>query len=253
MPKSPVPHRSLPQPGESSERQLIERWEKRVFEPVVIAVFCGGYAAMEWARHFVTKWPPPWVFTAMFLLYAAFAGWRMWSVRPEVKQRQQGMRGERIVGQMLEDLRLFGCKVYHDVCEDNYNIDHVIIGPHGVFSVETKAISKPEGDARVVFDGEEVTVAGRKPDRDPIVQSSACARRVREILREYSGIDQRVTPVVLYVGWFVESRVPRSDVIVMNPIHFLQRFDRMRDPETLDTVLVNQLANNFERYLRSKP
>jgi len=58
-----------------------------------------------------------------------------------------------------------------DVVGDGFNVDHVLIGPAGVFTVETKTHSKPRGDARVVFDGEAIQVAGMEPDRDPVVQA----------------------------------------------------------------------------------
>ena len=44
----------------------------------------------------------------------------------------------------------------------------MLVGPAGIFTVETTTRSKPErGDARVIFDGERITVFGREPDRDP--------------------------------------------------------------------------------------
>jgi len=51
----------------------------------------------------------------------------------------------------------------------------VLIGPAGVFTVETKTRTKPHGDARVTFRGEALLVAGFEPDRDPIVQARAQA------------------------------------------------------------------------------
>ena len=40
-------------------------------------------------------------------------------------------------------------------------IDHVIIGPAGIFTIETKTWSKPvRGEARIVFDGEKLTAGG---------------------------------------------------------------------------------------------
>ena len=48
---------------------------------------------------------------------------------------------------------------------DKFNIDHVIIGPAGVYAVETKARRKPEtgkgrSDARVVYDGTKTSISG---------------------------------------------------------------------------------------------
>ncbi|MBU1055794.1 MAG: NERD domain-containing protein [Proteobacteria bacterium] len=36
-----------------------------------------------------------------------------------------------------------GYKVYHDFPAEKFNIDHIIIGPAGVYAVETKARQKP--------------------------------------------------------------------------------------------------------------
>jgi Nuclease-related domain len=250
--RSPVPHPSLPNPGQSSQFQMEDRWEKRVTPPLLLAAFMAVCTAMEWTRHLARRWPSPWFFTALFLLSAGFCAWRIWRTTAEIKQRHQGMRGERIVGQMLEDLRSLGCKVYHDICEDGFNIDHVVIGPYGVFAVETKAPSKPQKDAVVAFDGETVTVAGFKPDRDPIKQARANARRVQRILGEMTGVEPFVTPVVLYVNWWVETYTRDAGVIVMNHNYFFKSFDRLRDCNALDATQVNVLASGMERYLRSK-
>jgi hypothetical protein len=251
--KSPVPDPSLPHAGQSLQLKMIERLNAGLLIPVIVAVFLGLLSLVESLHRIIRKWPSPWVFNSLFFVSVVFCIWRYWATTKEIRQLHQGMRGERIVGQMLEDLRPLGCKVYHDICEDGFNIDHVIIGPYGVFSVETKAPSKPEGNAVVTFDGETVTVGGYEPDRDPIVQARASASRVRKILRETSGVEPRVTPVVLYVNWFVENYVRNADVIVMNQNYFFKSFDRLEDRNTLDPTQVNLLAASLERYLRSKP
>ena len=53
-------------------------------------------------------------------------------------------------------------KVYHDIPGNNFNIDHVVVGPNGVFAVETEGRSKPnrgrgQSDATVVYDGRSLT------------------------------------------------------------------------------------------------
>ena len=53
---------------------------------------------------------------------------------------------------------LDGYRVYHDFPGDKFNIDHIVVGPPGVFAVETKARSKPtsqdrKADAKVKYDG----------------------------------------------------------------------------------------------------
>jgi hypothetical protein len=174
-------------------------------------------------------------------------------MQAEIAQRQQGIRGEQIVGQMLEGLRSLGCKIYHDIAEDEYNIDHVIIGPQGIFAVETKTPSKPtKGQSAVIFDGKTVTVGGFPPDPDPVIQAKAAARRIREILREMTGKEPQVTPVILYVKWFVKPYTSDTGIIVMNQDYFYKSFDALQSPDILNTDQVNFLAAGLERYLREK-
>jgi len=249
--KSPVPSPSLPQPGESAQGMMEDIWFDRVMVPALVSACLGMAATMEWMN--IAFKTSPWFWTVLFCLSVAFTAWRYKSMRLEIGRRQQGIRGERIVGQLLEDLRSLGCKVYHDVVEDGYNIDHVIIGPHGVFAVETKALSKPRrGQSIVRFDGETVTVGGYQPDRDPVVQANASARRIRHILRERTGQEPRVTPVLLYVGWFVETYARDTSVIVMNQDYFYKSFDRLQDCNTLSADQVDFFAAGMELYLRDK-
>jgi hypothetical protein len=58
-----------------------------------------------------------------------------------------GLEGERTVGHALEELRVYGYQVFHDIPGNKFNIDHVIAGPAGIFTIETKTRSKPgDGD-----------------------------------------------------------------------------------------------------------
>jgi hypothetical protein len=249
--KSPVPKKSLPQPGESAAELLEDRWFDQVVRPCIVSLMLGMLAAMTWVgAAFKT---PPWLWTALFFLSIPFSAWRYVKMHAEMRQRGQGIRGERIVGQLLEELRSLGCKVYHDVVEDRYNIDHVIIGPYGVFAVETKAPSKPaKGQSAVVFDGKTVKVGGSQPRDEVVIQAKASARRVREILLEMTGQAPHVTPVILYVNWFVEVYTRDPTVIVANQNYFIRSFDRLQNPNTLPTAQVDFFAAAMERYLRGK-
>lgn len=51
----------------------------------------------------------------------------------------QGAEGEEVVGRILEGLAAEGWHVIHDVSFGRGNIDHVVVGPGGIFTVETKS------------------------------------------------------------------------------------------------------------------
>jgi hypothetical protein len=51
----------------------------------------------------------------------------------------QGAEGEEVVGEILESLTTDGWQVIHDVSFGRGNIDHIAVGPGGLFTVETKS------------------------------------------------------------------------------------------------------------------
>jgi hypothetical protein len=64
-------------------------------------------------------------------------------VLPLVKRRDRGATGEERVGGLLEELVDTRWRVIHDVSLGRGNVDHILIGPAGVFTVETKSNPGP--------------------------------------------------------------------------------------------------------------
>lgn len=54
----------------------------------------------------------------------------------------RGLRGERTVGRLLEPMEANGYVVIHDIDTGFGNIDHAVVGPTGVFALETKEWAK---------------------------------------------------------------------------------------------------------------
>ena len=134
-----------------------------------MAAFFLLLAGWEWIAELRQAPRTPWVVTIAALMASLFAVWRFVRLRQRFRDLRQGEEGERAVGQFLERLRETGYQVFHDVIGVNANIDHVLVGSAGTFTIETKTWSKPvRGDARVSFDGERVLVGGHEPDRNPV-------------------------------------------------------------------------------------
>lgn len=77
--------------------------------------------------------------------------------------RYLGYFGERIVAEHLEPLKGQGWRILHDVPFQNngtsFNLDHIAVGPQGVFAIETK--TRRKGNARPGFDDHKVFFDGR--------------------------------------------------------------------------------------------
>jgi hypothetical protein len=61
------------------------------------------------------------------------------SVEPIFNKWDQGAVGEEKVGAILEGLAPDGWLAIHDVSLGRGNVDHVVVGPGGVFAIETKS------------------------------------------------------------------------------------------------------------------
>jgi Nuclease-related domain len=70
-------------------------------------------------------------------------------VMPLVERRDRGASAEEHVGGLLDELAEEEWRVIHDASFGRGNVDHILIGPAGVFTVETKSAAGPVRVARV--------------------------------------------------------------------------------------------------------
>jgi hypothetical protein len=124
------------------------------------------------------------------------------------------------VGQELDQLMKSGYSVFHDLPGDKpFNIDHVVVGPNGVFAVETKGRAKPVNRAardghKVQYRDEKLYFPGWMEDR-PIEQAKMNAKWLSRWLSSAVGVHIDVTPIVVLPGWYVETQY-RPLVLVLS-------------------------------------
>lgn len=70
-------------------------------------------------------------------------------VLPLVDRGDRGARGEESVGALLDNLHTHGWQIFHDATLGHGNVDHIAIGPPGIFTVETKSHPGPVRVARI--------------------------------------------------------------------------------------------------------
>ena len=194
--------------------------------------------------------PAAYSITAIAVAALLYAGWRFFVIRRKVRSLRQGRDGERAVGQFLERLRDGGGQVFHDIPGEGFNLDHVVISTHGVYAIETKTWSKPWPQAKVVVEGDALSVAGQVPDRSPIVQATAASRWLENELKKSTGKRFFVRGVVVFPGWFVEQRGPCGDVWVLEPKALPAFIDNA--PAMISPPDVALAAYHLSRYVRSE-
>ena len=217
--RSPLKAKPLRNPGQSVREQRMDIAFDKVMGPALLALVLVMFAGMDWLRYFFPSPREPWLSTILALAVVAYAIWQWARHWPKVRMLRQAEEGEKAVGQFLDSLRESGYQVFHDLIGDGFNVDHVLIGEAGIFTVETKTWSKPvQGNPTITFDGESLRAAGYEPDRNPVIQAKAQASWLQRLLAESTGRSFPARPVVLFPGWFVEdSRSNRKDLWVLEP------------------------------------
>jgi hypothetical protein len=119
--------------------------------------------------------------------------------------------GERTVGHLLEELRTHGYQVFHDISGAHFNIDHVIAGPAGIFTIETKTRSKPvRGNSKIIYDGDTLRRDDGVGMNAALVQARAQASWLADLLNQCRKTKYSVQPVVLFPGWWVQDVAPHK-------------------------------------------
>jgi hypothetical protein len=163
-----------------------------------------------------------------------------------------GLDCELAVGQELNQLMLEGCRVFHDFLADGFNIDHIVIGPTGVFAIETKGRAKPDRgrgqeDVRVVYDGKSLHFPSWK-ETEPIEQAKRQAIWLSNWLTKATGDQIVVKPALALPGWFVDRKA--KDMIVFNGKN--PRFLATINTETaLSTAMIERAVFQIEQKCRN--
>jgi hypothetical protein len=79
----------------------------------------------------------PLILVELAAIGAMFAANRWYS--PRIGRWLRGAEGERQVGAALVELTADGWMALHDVSLGRGNVDHILIGPGGIFTIETKS------------------------------------------------------------------------------------------------------------------
>lgn len=135
---------------------------------------------------------------------------RLLGLRTDATSWELGAEGERVVGKRLARLERDGWKALSSIVKrSGADIDHVLIGPPGVFTVNTKH----HRGARVWVGEQVVKVNGRQERYLP--KSRHEADSAARMLSRVTGLTITVTPVLAFVGVkSLDISGSRGDVLV---------------------------------------
>jgi hypothetical protein len=133
-------------------------------------------------------------------------------VMPLVERHDRGATAEEQVGELLEELTDGSWRVIHDATLGRGNVDHIAIGPAGVFTVETKSHPGPVRVGRV--------------HGSTLTQAKAQAKAIEEV----TGL--QVQPLIVFSRAWVDRPTARRKGVRVVPARMLLGYLRRR-PTTL--------------------
>lgn len=203
--------------------------------PVFAAVFASGVSA---ATAFLG-----YTLTGMTMLlvslgagfFALLKGFR------RIERHFIGARGEERVSNILSALP-DRYHIFNDFVAGGLHVDHVVVGPAGVYAVETKFWR-----GRVTIEEGRIFVDGVLPSRPPLVQVQREAAAVKAEL-EKAGWSGAVTPLLVFASdSFVSHIAELNGVVVLNSSEIKGGFATERvvvAPDELER-LVSLMENNI--------
>jgi hypothetical protein len=239
--KSPIKEQPMRVPGQSLSEEMDKVLNDQLMLYFMVPTLMVMMAVTEWVKWHNNAKPNPVMWTIIAAISIVWFVIKYRQIKQSFRNLKLGHIGELAVGQFLEEtLRPMGCQVLHDIPFDGFNIDHVVIGENGIYAIETKTHRKPaRGQASVNYDGQQVTVNGCSPDRDPVVQAKANAHSLRDLLEQSTSKRFAIRPVLLYPGWFVDRMPPNPEIWVLNEkalVTFIGKSQQTLSPEDVSLI-----------------
>ena len=183
--------------------------------PLFLGVFAAGFSAALTLKY------PEWGIALLAASLMAIGASVMKGLR-HVERFFKGARGEERVSGILSSLP-DGYHVFNDFVACGKHVDHVVVGPAGVFAVETKFWS-----GKVTIEDGHVLLDGRLPSRSPLAQVRREAELVKTELQR-AGWTGQVTPVLAFASdTFTATIAELQGAVILNSCHLRSSFDTTR-------------------------
>ncbi|OGS07821.1 MAG: hypothetical protein A2270_01115 [Elusimicrobia bacterium RIFOXYA12_FULL_51_18] len=239
----------------SPAQSLIDRARNTfdtIIEESLIVFIAWSLALFEWMRYFFLKKMIPVPLTLVAIIVTCVYIIRLRRLSKENSSVEKGIEGEKIVGRHLEEeLTPLGYYIIHDIVADNFNIDHVVIGPTGIFCIETKNWTKPtDGEHHAITsDGKRIFRDGFPVEKDVIFQATSSAKWLSRLLKQLTGRGFYVQPAVVFLNWFtITPKKPGYDLVwILNETGIIDYIKKNFKKLSLDdtALIVAQIKNHI--------
>lgn len=153
------------------------------------------------------------------------------------KQAERGAIAEEKTGVFLDGLPE-GNFIIHEFNTGRGNIDHILVGPKGIFTLEVKSHR-----GTVTFDDGNLLRDGKAFEKDFLKQAWAECFAAREILAKWDIKEPKAEPLIIFSNAFVKVMGKAKGIAVMN-LKFLPTFLE-RLPDRMTTAEAGRIFNRL--------
>lgn len=265
--RSPFKERLMRSPGEGLMTRIEKTRDELIERIVILAVTVVAPGAVVIGCS-VSDSRSGLLIAGLFILTAIVVWLYQWpkvrALREKLRNYRLAFDGERYVAEKLGVLVADGYRVFHDFlftmkpggAATDFNIDHILIGPTGVFAIETKTYRQPlregtgwENNHKVRISGEELIFPKGRRTAEPIRQARRAAEDLSKLLTGSSTKVIPVIPIVAMPGWFVENDGV-GDVRVVSAKALPKRIPYLGERGALSREEVRSISDRIEVHCR---
>ncbi|WP_300458636.1 nuclease-related domain-containing protein [Desulfobacula sp.] len=222
--KSPLTIDLLRSPGESLRIQIDKSTNDILENFFFLCIFPIILYSVSITQYSFSHWKPGITyFILMGLIITGgllYFGKKLYKLFKQRNHLRIGYECEVAIGQSLQKLAKYGFNTFHDFpAQKNFNIDHIAVGPQGIFAVETKGRAKlkkaENNNWKLLFDGERLRFPGWT-ETEPVSQTTRQAKWLQNWIKQATGDQHYVTPVLAIPGWFIDFPPKPSELKICN-------------------------------------
>jgi len=202
-------------PGQSTAKRMNRHCKKVVLDLLEMFLFIFLWLLLSFKSESIANILSP-------LLAVLMATWmvRTYLILRDIRRCSLEQKGTQLTAQHLQQLLVHGYSIYHDLILDSVDIDHVAVGPNGIFAIETITKQKrkkrrPERSV-VIYDSKGLTFPGKSPKNDLIEQANKHAAELQKWMNTEIKESFRAMPILSLPGWEVKRKI-RENPPVLNP------------------------------------
>ncbi|MEY2486748.1 MAG: hypothetical protein QOH39_2396 [Verrucomicrobiota bacterium] len=236
-------------PGQSVREKRERLFDDKIVAYLLALLVAWMFALWQWIYKWTGSKPSPGVATLVAIVVTVYCVYRIWRFRTEFRNLNLAEKGERRVSEALTQLRRKRYVAFDDLVVTGENIDHVLVGPGGIFAIETKAYSI-FGNGCVGVDEAGVLRLGNKAAfGDPIGQAMRCAQHVTKLLEDRTRKSHDVTPLLIFPGWTLKRAKADTGVVVLNDRSISEFFEAL--PRVFSDEQITWVCSHLDQIART--